>query len=56
MIGKGEKNTNPLAKIDVKLIERNMSSGDENFFNERVNSLKNGEIEKLSALLVEIWH
>lgn len=47
---------NPLAEIDVKLVEGDMSCGDENFLDERVDSLQNSEIEKLGALLVEIRH
>ena len=38
---------NPLAEVDVELVEGDMRSGDENFLDKRVDSLKNSEIEKL---------
>lgn len=44
--------TNPLTEIDVKLVEGDMGGGDENFLDERVDSLENSEVEKLGALLV----
>lgn len=43
---------NPLAEVDVELVEGDMRSGDENFLDKRVDSLKNSEIEKLGAMLV----
>lgn len=46
----------PLAEVDVELIEGDMSSSDENFFNEGIDALKNGQIEKLGALLVQVRH
>lgn len=41
-----------MAEIDVKLVEGDMGGGDENFLDERVDSLENSEVEKLGALLV----
>lgn len=32
----------PLGKIDVEFVESDMSSGEENFFNRRIDTLKNG--------------
>lgn len=43
---------NPLAEIDVELIEGDVCCGDENFLNERVDSLENSEVQKLRTLLV----
>ena len=49
---KNRKRVNPLTEVDVELVEGDMCGGDENFFNEGVDSLENSEIEKLGAVLV----
>nr|GMD53015.1 hypothetical protein BHM03_00035630 [Ipomoea batatas] len=46
----------PLARINVKFIEGDVSGGDENFLNVGIDSLQNGEVEQLRAVLVKIWH
>lgn len=46
------REANPLALVDVELVEGDMCGGDENFLNESVDSLENSEIENLGALLV----
>lgn len=48
--------TNPLAELDIELVEGDMSSGDENFFNIRVDSPEDGQIQDFGALLVQIGH
>ena len=51
-----EIETNPLAKVDVELVEGDVSNNDEDFLDEGIDSMENGEVEKLRALLVQIWH
>ena len=51
-----EIETNPLAKVDVELVEGDVSSSDEDLLDEGIDSLENGEVEELCALLVQIWH
>lgn len=46
----------PLAVIDVEFVEGNMSSSDKNLFNERIDTLKNRQVEELGAVLVQIRH
>lgn len=45
-----------MASLGVELVKGDVSCSDENFLNKWVDSLENGEIEKLGALLVQIWH
>lgn len=45
-----------MAEVDVELVEGDVSSGDEDLLDEGVDSLENGKIEELRALLVQIWH
>ena len=51
-----EREANPLAKVDVELVEGDMSSSDKDLLDEGIDSLENGEVEELHALLVQIWH
>lgn len=46
----------PLAEVDVELVEGDVGSSDENFLHEGVDSLENSKVEELRALLVQIWH
>ena len=43
---------NPLVKVDVELVEGDVSSNDEDLLNEGIDSLENGDIKELCALLV----
>jgi hypothetical protein len=45
-----------LVALDVELIEGNMRGGDEDLFDEGIDSLEHGEIEHFGALLIEIRH
>ena len=51
-----EIEANPLAKVDVELVEGDVSSSDEDLLDEGIDSLENCEVEELRALLVQIWH
>ena len=51
-----EREANPLAKVDVELVEGDVSSSDKDLLDEGIDSLENGEVEELHALLVQIWH
>ena len=51
-----EREANPLAKVNVELVEGDVSSNDEDLLDEGIDSLENGEVEELRALLVQIWH
>ena len=45
-----------MAKVDVELVEGDVSSSDEDLLDEGIDSLENCEVEELRALLVQIWH
>ena len=45
-----------MAKVDVELVEGDVSNSDEDLLDEGIDSLENGEFEELCALLVQIWH
>ena len=45
-----------MAKVDVELVEGDVSSSDEDLLDEGIDSLENGEVEELRALLIQIWH
>ena len=47
---------NPLDKVDVELVEGDVSSNDKDLLDEGIDSLENGEVEELRVLLVQIWH
>ena len=51
-----EREANPLAKVDVELVEGDVSSSDKDLLDEGIDLLENGEVEELHALLVQIWH
>ena len=51
-----EREANPLAKVDVELVEGDVSSSDKDLLDEGIDSLENAEVEELHALLVQIWH
>lgn len=48
--------TNPLVILDVEFVEGDMCGGDQNLFDEGIDSLQDGEIEHFGALLIQIWH
>ena len=43
-------------KVDVELVEGDVSSNDKDLLDEGIDSLENGEVEELRVLLVQIWH
>lgn len=45
-----------MIEVDVELVEGDVGGGDEDLFDEGIDSLQNREIEDFCALLVEIWH
>ena len=45
-----------MVALDVELVEGNMRGGDEDLFDEGIDSLEHGEIEHFGALLIEIRH
>ena len=51
-----EIEANPLDKVDVELVEGDVSSNDKDLLDEGIDSLENGEVEELRVLLVQIWH
>ena len=54
--GRGWLESNPLGEVDVELVEGDVCGGDEDFLDEGVDALENGEVEELRALLVQIRH
>ena len=48
--------TYPLIALDIELVEGDMRSGDQNFFDEWIDSLEHGEIEHFGAMLIQIGH
>lgn len=46
----------PLIALDIELVEGDMRSGDQNFFDEWIDSLEHGEIEHFGAMLIQIGH
>ena len=45
-----------MAKVNVELVEGDVSSNDEDLLDEGIDLLENGEVEELRAMLVKIWH
>lgn len=51
-----EWKTNPLIELNIEFVKGNMRRRYQNLFDERIHSLKNGEIEELGTMLIEIRH
>lgn len=47
--------TYPLTNLDVEFIEGDVSCCDKDFFDERIDSLENCEIEEPRTVLIHIW-
>lgn len=43
-----------MIEFDVEIVESDMSSSDENLFNEGIHTLENSEIEHVGALMVQV--
>lgn len=43
-----------MIEVDVEIVKSDVSSSDENLFNEGIHALKNSEIEHFSVLVIEI--
>lgn len=48
------RNIYPVIEVDVEIVKSDVSSSDENLFNEGIHALKNSEIEHFSVLVIEI--